>query len=297
MTFTILAADPETGESGAASFSFGLAVGAGIVHRSRDYGLVAVQAFGKSAWAPRLLASLGSNTWPDAVAELGGEPGFQAGQVAGLGISGATFAFTGADTESYAGAACEQGVCCAANLMAVDSIPALVVDHFRSLDPRLPLAYRLVHSARRADLSGGDVRGRMSAFVKTFHSDPAYRPVDLRVDFHPDAVAHLVQLERIERSHRLVALALDEHGTYADVAATRAAYELAPESAVAASAHLLARLRAQDPTGPELKSLAGELVRVQPGLLERLRRLESAGRLPAGTLDRLDLLPPPRQDG
>jgi hypothetical protein len=145
-------------------------------------------------------------------------------------------------------------------------------------------------------LDGGDVRGRMSAFVKTFHSDPGYRPVDLRVDYHPDAVSHLVQLERIERAHRLVTSALDQQGRYADVAVTQAAYELAPESAVTASAYLPARLRTQDPTDQELRTLVDELVRRQSGLLERLRRLESAGRLPAGTVDRLGLLAAPHRE-
>jgi uncharacterized Ntn-hydrolase superfamily protein len=298
VTFTILAADPRTGELGFASFTFGLAVGAGIVHYSREHGLVAVQALGNPAWARRLLPSLSSaEAWSDAVTELAHEPDFEAGQLAGLSTGGDAFAFTGSETEAFAGAACAQDVCCAANLMAVDALPALAVDHFRALDPGLPLAQRLVHTARHADESGGDVRGRMSATVRTFHDDPEYRPVDLRVDYHPDAVTLLVQLERIERAHRLLASALDEHGSYADVARTRAAYRLAPESAVTASAYLLARLRAQeqeqaqpqDPTDPELSSLAGELARQQPSLPERLRRLESAGRLPAGTVDRLQL--------
>lgn len=290
MTFTILAADPSTGELGAASFSFVLAVGAGVVHQSPEHGLVAVQALGDPAWADRLLAILGSNSWADAVAELASEPGFEAGQVAGLSTFGETFAYTGSQTEAFAGAACERNVCCAANLMAVESLPARAVDHFRSLDLRAPLAHRLVQSARYADELGGDVRGRMSAFVKTFPSDPRCRPVDLRVDFHPDAVSHLVDLERIERAHQLVASAVDEHGRYADVAATKAAYELAPESAVVASAYLLARLRAaQGPIDGELRSLAVELVSQQPGLCERLRRLELAGRLVPGTADRLGL--------
>jgi uncharacterized Ntn-hydrolase superfamily protein len=295
VTFTILAADPRTGELGVASFSFVLAVGAGIVHQSRDHGLVAVQALGDPAWANRLLASLDGNRWSGAVAELASEPGFEAGQLAGLSTSGETFAYTGSQTEAFAGAACGRNVCCAANLMAVDSLPALVVDHFRSLDPLTPLAHRLVQSSRHADELGGDVRGRMSAFVKTFPGDPRCRSVDLRVDFHPDAVSRLVDLERIERAHRLVTSALDEHGRYADVAATEAAYELAPESAVTASAYLLARLRPQGPIDAglpidvELRSLAVELVRQQPELRERLRRLESAGRLAPGTVDRLDL--------
>lgn len=291
MTFTILAADPRTGELGVASFSFVLAVGAGIVHQSPDHGLVAVQALGDREWANRLLASLDSSAWSDAVAELASEPGFEAGQVAGLSTCGETFAYTGSRTEAFAGAACEQNVCCAANLMTVDSLPALVVDHFRSLDPLLPLAHRLVQSARYADELGGDVRGRISAFVKTFPGDPRCRPVDLRVDFHPDAVSRLVDLERVERAHRLVASALDEHGRYADAVVTKFAYELAPESAVVASAYLLARLRAaQGLIDAELRSLAVELARKQPELRERLRRLESAGRLAAGTVDRLGLL-------
>lgn len=297
MTLTILAADPRTGELGAASFSFVLAVGAGIVRHSGDHGLVAVQALGDPAWANRLLASLGSGTWSDAVAELADKPGFEAGQVAGVSNSGETFAHTGSQAEAFAGAACGQNVCCAANLMAVDALPALVVGHFRSLDPLTPLARRLVQSVRYADELGGDVRGRMSAFVKTFPGEPGCRPVDLRVDFHPDAVSHLVDLERIERAHRLVAAALDEQGRYADVAATKAAYELAPESAVTASAYLLARLRSQGPIDRELRSLAVELARQQPGLRERLRRLESVGRLAPGTVDRLDLRATSRGDG
>lgn len=287
MTFTILAADPRTGELGAASFSFVLAVGARVVHYSPGDGLVAVQALGDPAWAGRLLSSLGTRTWQDAVAELAREPGFQAGQLAGLSTAGEAFAFTGSGAESFAGTACEQGVCCAANLMAVDSLPARALERFRSLDPALPLARRLVESVRHADGLGGDIRGRMSAFVRTFHRDPGYRPVDLRVDYHPDPVSHLVELERIERAHRLVAASMDRNGSYTDLAATRAAHELAPESPVTGSAHLLALLRTPDGGGPEAVRLAGGLDRRDPGLRERLRRAESAGRLPAGTTHRL----------
>lgn len=296
VTFTILAADPQTGELGVASFSFVLAVGAGIVHHSHTYGLVAVQALGDPAWASRLLPNLASDAWSDAIAELSRTPGFESGQVAGLSTSGDTFAFTGSDTEAFAGAACEQNICCAANLMAADSLPILVTDYFRSLDPQMSLASRLVQSAHHADVLGGDVRGRMSAFVRTFHSDPEYRPVDLRVDCHPDAVLQLVHLVRIERAHRLLTSALDEQGRYANVSATQAAYQLAPESAVAASAHLLARLRTEDLTDPELRAFSDELVRQQPCLPERLRRLESAGRLPAGTVEGIDLLEAPHRD-
>jgi hypothetical protein len=101
---------------------------------------------------------------------------------------------------------------------------------------------------------------------------------------------------RIERAHRFLTSALDEQGRYANVSATRAAYQLAPESAVTASAHLLARLRTEDRTDPELRAFADELVRQQPCLPERLRRLESAGRLPAGTVEGLDLLEASHRD-
>jgi hypothetical protein len=101
---------------------------------------------------------------------------------------------------------------------------------------------------------------------------------------------------RIERSHRFLTSALDEQGRYANVSATQAAYQLAPESAVTASAHLLARLRTEDLADPELRAVADELLRQQPCLPERLRRLESAGRLPAGTVEGLDLLEASHRD-
>ncbi len=292
MTFTILARDPLTGELGAGSFTFGFAVGAGMAHHAPSAGLVVVQARGDVAWAEQLLPSLAPGRWADVLDDLAADDRLAAGQLAALSVTGEAFCHTGSQSEHFADGACGQDLVCAANLMAVDGVPRLTAQHFRELDPSLTLADRLVAALQHADSLGGDVRGRMSAFVRTFPTDRATPPVDLRVDFHHDAVTELARHSRIGRAHALAATAVDAHGSYADVEVTRAAYQLAPDSPVTASAYLLARLRAGDTDEPALTALSREVVALAPQLRERLRRLEANGRLPEGTAARVGRLLP-----
>lgn len=286
MTFTILARDTQTGELGVGSFSFALAVGAGVVHQGQDGGLVVIQARGEPSWSSRLFAGLDADEWAQAVRQLEDDRRLAASQLAALTVAGETFAFTGPETERYADAVCRPDLCCAANLMFAKGVPRSAADHFDNRTSG-PLARRLVDAMRHVDDLGGDVRGRMSAFVRTYPIGGTAASVDLRVDLHSDPVAELARLVRIHEAHGLVASALDQDGAYADVVATEAAYRLAPESPVVASAYLLSRLRARDIAPEAASDLARHVHTLEPELPERLRRLEEAGRLPAGTVAHL----------
>ncbi len=294
MTFTIIARDPSTGELGVGSFSFALAVGAGIAHHDPSAGVVVIQARGVTSWSTQLLAGLSAAGWQETLDELRADRRFAASQLGALSVQGEAFQFTGPQTERYAEAACRPDLCCVSNLMFDTGVPASAADHFAALVARHPsmlLAQRLVETMRHADRRGGDVRGRMSAFVRTFPAGGSHpgtdSGVDLRVDFHPDPVNELVRLVRIHQAHQLAASAVDDGGAYTNVEATSAATRLAPESAVVAGAHLLALIRAGDIA--EARNLAHRVRTLEPGLPERLRRLEEGGRIPTGSLAALGL--------
>jgi tetratricopeptide (TPR) repeat protein len=73
------------------------------------------------------------------------------------------------------------------------------------------LADRLLAALAAAESEGGDLRGRQSAALLVVASEPTGRPwndrrFDLRVEDHPDPVAELARLARLQRVYSLLNL-------------------------------------------------------------------------------------------
>src|SRR5690606_10892778 len=104
-TFSIVAADPETGEVGVAVQSKFLAVGAVVPWAKANVGAVATQSWANTAYGPEGLALLEQGLSPEEVIAklVTDDPGRNLRQVAVINSQGQASAFTGEECYDWAG--------------------------------------------------------------------------------------------------------------------------------------------------------------------------------------------------
>jgi uncharacterized Ntn-hydrolase superfamily protein len=249
-------------------------------------GAVATQSVVEPAYGPRGLGQLrrGASA-PDALRRLlGDDEQADVRQVSILDNHGRVAVHTGRRCIAEAGHRVADGVSAQANMMERSTVPAAMIDAYRSAFGEL--VERLLAALEAAEREGGDIRGRQSAAMVvvaarasgTLSED---RPVDLRVDDHPDPVRELRRLLGLRRAYTRASAGDDLAGA-GDLKAALAEYE---------AAHMA------QPDNLELSfwyglALAGngrekEAVRVMrapfqahPGWVELLKRLPEAGIIP-----------------
>jgi uncharacterized Ntn-hydrolase superfamily protein len=249
-------------------------------------GAVATQSVVEPAYGPRGLGQMrrGASA-PDALRRLLSDDDQQAvRQVAIVDKHGRVAAHTGARCIREAGHRVADGVSAQANMMERPTVPDAMVEAFRSA--RGELADRLVAALEAAEGEGGDIRGRQSAALvvvapRASGQPTEDRPIDLRVEDHPDPVAELHRLvglattyRRVERGDELAA-AGDVEGALAQYAAASAEQ---PQDAELAFWHGVA------PAANGREQEARERLQLafaeREGWRELLRRLPAAGLFP-----------------
>ncbi len=289
MTYSIAARDPATGELGVAVQSAYFSVGPVVPWVEAGVGAVATQSLVNVAFGPAALVLLRSGFGaPQVVASLiAGDAEPEGRQLAVVDASGLAAAHTGSRCIQAAGHRLGAGYSCQANLMERDTVWDAMATAYEAAS-ELPLAERLIGALRAAEAEGGDIRGRQSAAIVVATGTPTGRPwddrtIDLRVEDHPDPVEELARLLRIRRAYQA---ALGGDRVLApgrrppDLAARRAALEIAPEML---QLRLMAGLAcAEAGEWEEAMTLLREVLKEEPRCLETLRRMEAAGRAPAG---------------
>ena len=249
-------------------------------------GAVATQSIVEPAYGPRGLGQLrrGASA-PDALRRLlGDDVQAEVRQVAIVDNHGRVAVHTGARCIREAGHRLADGVSAQANMMERPTVPGAMLEAFHASEA--DLAGRLLAALEAAELEGGDIRGRQSAAVvvvapRASGQPMQDRPVDLRVDDHPDPVAELRRLAGLNASYARVeagdelAAAGDLEGALAEYAAAHAEQPNNAELAFWHGVTLAANGREA-----EARELLERAYAEGEGWRELLRRLPASGLFP-----------------
>ena len=194
MTWSIVARDPETGSFGVAVTTKFFAVGALCPFGAGRIGALATQAFVNPLYGTdglRLLAE--GRSAEEIVAILtAGDPGRDQRQLHVIDRDGRTAAHTGRECVEWCGHLADMGVSVAGNMLAGPAVIEATLETFKSR-AGLPLPERLMAALDAGQAAGGDKRGRQSAAMKIWRTEP-YPVLDLRVDDHAEPLAELRRL-------------------------------------------------------------------------------------------------------
>jgi len=253
-TFSIVAADLETGEVGCAVQSKYFSVGSVVPWAWAGVGAVATQAAGVAVYGRLALEALQRGATPEAALEtvLADDPGRETRQLGVVTADGRSAAFTGEGCLDWAGHRVGPGFAVQGNILAGQ---AVVDEMARAYTETVgTLVERLVAALEAGQAAGGDKRGQQSAALiveraggRVESREGIDRICDLRVEDHP---APIVELRRLT-------------GIWADWDALRRAHAHAERGDTGAAAEIL-RAATVDKDAPMLlynlacyESLAG----------------------------------------
>ena len=205
MTFSIVARDPQAGESGIAVQSKFLAVGAVVPWAKAGVGAIATQSWANTSYGPRGLELLASGlSVQETLAQLIGEDdGRTSRQVGIVGVDGQPATFTGDQCFPWAGGQVGEHYTCQGNILVGKDTVLAMARTFEQTTGRL--CDRLVAALAAGQAAGGDSRGQQSAALLVVRQGGGYggfndRFIDLRVDDHPQPIN---ELQRILQLHKL----------------------------------------------------------------------------------------------
>jgi uncharacterized Ntn-hydrolase superfamily protein len=231
-TFSIVAADPATGEVGVAVQSKYFAVGNVVPWAKAGVGAVATQAAGIAGYGPHLLALLEEGLAPAEAIEraLADDPARETRQLGVVTAAGEAASFTGAECNAWAGHETGPGFAVQGNILAGEEVVRGMARAFRETPGKL--AERLVAALEAGQAAGGDKRGQQSAAVLVERAGEGAgrrlgldRVCDLRVDDHEQPIAELRRLLAIQQRWDVLRRAFNHHtaAEYAEGAAVLAA--------------------------------------------------------------------------
>jgi uncharacterized Ntn-hydrolase superfamily protein len=195
-TFSIVAADPESGVCGAAVASKFPAVGKVVPYVRAGVGAFCTQHWHNPPWGERALDLLAQGKAPEEVlAELlHGDANREKRQLAIIDMQGraANRNPSNADPSGiYWGAMTGRYYACQGNtLTGCDVVVAMAKAYEETTGS---LSDRLIAALTAADRAGGDHRGRLAAGIRVCKKGVAGYWLDLYVDDHSDAVAELAR--------------------------------------------------------------------------------------------------------
>ena len=205
MTFSIVARDPQAGESGIAVQSKFLAVGAVVPWAKAGVGAIATQSWANTSYGPRGLELLASGlSVQETLAQLIGEDDGRASRQVGIvGVDGQPATFTGDQCFPWAGGQVGEHYTCQGNILVGEDTVLAMARTFEQTTGRL--CDRLVAALAAGQAAGGDSRGQQSAAMLVVRQGGGYggfndRFIDLRVHDHPQPIN---ELKRILQLHKL----------------------------------------------------------------------------------------------
>lgn len=202
-TFSIVAADVDTGEIGIAVQSKFLAVGAVVPWVKAGQGAVATQSWANTTYGPKGLELLAKGLHPqEVISQLtADDPDAATRQVGIVDMTGRSATYTGSECFDYAGGVAGPGFAAQGNILA----SAAVVDGLvKGIQSEGPLPDRLLQALTLAQAAGGDKRGMQGAALYVAKEGGGYggfndRYIDLRVDDHPSPIEELKRLLTLQR--------------------------------------------------------------------------------------------------
>lgn len=203
MTYSIVAWDRGSGQTGVGVATKHLAVGSLVPHARAGVGAVATQANTNPYFGPwgldrlELLErqSAGALGAEQALASLlQDDPGRDGRQVQLVDAQGRTAAWTGPDCAGIAGHRCYPGFSVAGNFLASDLVLLAMAEAYMAAERQdLPLAERLMQALEAGESHGGDHRGRQSAALLVMDRE-VYPRIDFRVDHNPEPLLALREI-------------------------------------------------------------------------------------------------------
>ena len=209
-TFSIVAADPATGEVGCAVQSKYFAIGAVTPWVQAGVGAVATQAMGVVARnGERALSALAAHVDPAAALDqaLADDSDRELRQLGAVAADGRATAFTGNNCIEWAGHLVGDGFAVQGNMLASSGV--LIAMRSAFLDTLAPLPERLIATLEAGQAAGGDRRGQQAAAVVVEQLGAAGRSregidrvCDLRVDDHREPIVELRRLLTLWRERQ-----------------------------------------------------------------------------------------------
>ncbi|MEI8145538.1 MAG: DUF1028 domain-containing protein [Alphaproteobacteria bacterium] len=197
MTWSIVARDERTGAFGVAVTTCAFSVGSRVPFGGGLIGAGASQAFTNPLYMIDGLALLQEGRSAEAVVAIltGADPGRDHRQLHVMDREGRTKAHTGASCIPWCGSVAAPSISIAGNMLSgprvVDDTLAAYLAH-----PDLDFDERLITALDAGEAAGGDKRGRQSAAIRIWTSEP-YATLDIRVDDHPEPLVELRRLWRV----------------------------------------------------------------------------------------------------
>jgi len=213
MTWSIIAKDPATGAFGVAVTTKFFAVGALCPHGAARIGALATQALVNPLYGYDGLRLLAEGRSAEEIVEIltAGDPGRDVRQLHVIDRDGRTAAHTGGDCVDWCGHLTDDGVSVAGNMLTGPTVIEATLDTYRRRTD-LDFAERLMRALDAGQAEGGDKRGKQSAAIRIWRTEP-YPILDLRVDDHPEPLQEL---------RRLYDVAHERFLAFMDAMATRA---------------------------------------------------------------------------
>ena len=203
-TFSIVAADPATGECGVAVASKFLSVGAVVPWARAGVGAVATQSFANTGYGPQGLDLLADGLEPDTVIQrlTSTDADKDKRQVGIVDMHGGSATYSGTACFPWFGGRTAEGVAVQGNILVSEKTVEDMLEAFRRTGGTL--AVRLLSALAAGDRAGGDSRGKQSAAILVVKPEGGYggfndRYVDLRVDDHASPVAELQRVYELWR--------------------------------------------------------------------------------------------------
>jgi uncharacterized Ntn-hydrolase superfamily protein len=198
-TFSIVAADPEAGESGVAVASRFFAVGSVVPWAKADIGAVATQSFANTSFGWRGLELLEQGLTPEQAIEklIGDDDNPTRRQVGIIAADGESATYTGENCIPWAGGRSGPNYAVQGNILTGEDVVFAMEEAF--LETKGTLAERMYAALVAGDAKGGDSRGKQSAALIVVKKNAGYggytdRAIDIRVDDYPEPFRELERL-------------------------------------------------------------------------------------------------------
>jgi uncharacterized Ntn-hydrolase superfamily protein len=294
LTYSVIARDPATGELGVAVQSHYFQVGATVPWGEPGIGAIASQSIAEPRYGTLGLELMRAGYSPEQAlaAVRSADPDQDSRQVAMIDAQGRVAVHSGARCIPEAGHCVGDGFSVQANLMARDTVWDAMAGAFEA--SKEPLAERMLAALDAAEAEGGDIRGRQSAAILVVAATRAGlpfedRPIDIRVEDHPDPLVEMRRLLRLKRAYQASSAGF-RAGVAGDAEKARelrlAALEIAPELVELRFFAGIGVAAAGDLDGGA--DLLRPLTADGDHWLEAMRRLVRVGRMDAGVADGLE---------
>ena len=205
-TFSVVAADPRTGEVGVAVQSRFLAVGAVVPWAQAGAGAVATQSLANTTYGPEGLKLLAAGKSPDDVMKTLTEkdPARAVRQLGVVSADGRAATFTGAECNAWAGGRIGRNFAVQGNILAGEAVVQAMAESLEKSEGG-ELAQRMIDALAAGQAAGGDKRGMQSAALLVVREGWGYaglsdRYRDLRVDDHATPIAELQRLYDLHKA-------------------------------------------------------------------------------------------------